>query len=764
MSHIDPADESHELSGSPRNGNGPGTALATIESQLQPVPAAGWHYGPPQRPEILSAKANPLELMHAVRRRWPLAIGLGLTVGLLAASLVWYFVPIKYEAYALLRVGAKNDVVLTETREGPDAFSIFKRTQVQMILSGPVLWGTVREPEIKRLAVIKQYDEDPVAWLKEELLLDYPDDAEILRVAIATENPNEAKKIVNKIVDKYISEVVQAERTRSLLQEDKLERKYNEIRAEFTTEKDALLGLEKIARVDTTAAGEVEKRLANEGLFEAIVQRNGILRSIYEADLDKAVLIARQEEPDSSRIPEAVVELELQKDPFVVQMTQRKSDLHAALAQQMTVTVNPAESSAVQKLQALIFQIEEQIEEYKAQQRPNVIEMLNAEDLLNRNPVSGGVMTVNMLEKKKAHLEDQLIKAREHVIEESRKFEKLARDTGSVTAKRESVDALRQIMTEVKAMLDRANVDRLARERITKFQEAQLDSPGGTRIRKYMAVTFSGILGFGLVVLGIAYMEFQSRKLNNSQQINDGLGIKVVGELPSVTGRTWRRVKGGKGPAVLKALMAERIDGTRTALIHSTAVESAHVVMVTSADPHEGKTTTSSQLAASLARAGRRTLLIDADIRNPGVHRVFDMPLEPGLCELLRGEAERDAVVHPTRTANLWLLPAGHCDLPSVQALATSYLGTAIAGLCVQFDYVIIDSGPILKVADSLQIGQHVDVAILSVLKDSSKMPNVYEACERLRSVGITVMGAVVNGVNDDAARHGVELLMSETT
>jgi len=142
---------------------------------------------------------------------------------------------------------------------------------------------------------------------------------------------------------------------------------------------------------------------------------------------------------------------------------------------------------------------------------------------------------------------------------------------------------------------------------------------------------------------------------------------------------------------------------------------------------------------------------------------VFELPQDPGLCELLRGEAERDAVVHPTRTANLWLMPAGRCCLRSVQSLSTSYLGTAIAALCVQYDYVIIDAGPVLKIADPLLIGQHVDAAILSVLRDVSKVPKVYEACERLRSVGITVLGAVVNGVNDDSARHGVELLMAET-
>jgi succinoglycan biosynthesis transport protein ExoP len=306
-------------------------------------------------------------------------------------------------------------------------------------------------------------------------------------------------------------------------------------------------------------------------------------------------------------------------------------------------------------------------------------------------------------------------------------------------------------------------VERRAPQRIIKIDDAILANSNGDAMRKYVALAFTLVFGFGLMVVSVAFVEFQARKVNSVAEVNDGLGIRVVGELPNVSGRVWRRIRGGKGPSVLKALMAERIDSTRTALIHTSSIDPPRVVMVTSADPHEGKTTTATQLAASLARSGRRTLLVDADIRNPGAHRVFALPQDPGLCEMLRGEAERDAVIHPTRTANLWLLPAGRCDLRSVQALSTSYLGTAIAALCVQFDYVIIDSGPVLKIADPLLIGQHVDAAIVSVLRDQSKVPHVYEACERLRSVGITVLGSVVNGVKDDAARHGVELLMAET-
>ena len=75
------------------------------------------------------------------------------------------------------------------------------------------------------------------------------------------------------------------------------------------------------------------------------------------------------------------------------------------------------------------------------------------------------------------------------------------------------------------------------------------------------------------MVLAVAFLEFQSRKVNSVSEVDEGLGIRVVGELPNVSGRVWRRMKGGKGPSVLKALMAERIDGTRTALIHTTSAD-----------------------------------------------------------------------------------------------------------------------------------------------------------------------------------------------
>ncbi len=619
----------------------------------------------------------------------------------------------------------------------------------------------LREPNISALKSIQEHDDDPESWLSGQIIVDYPGDAEVMRVAIKTKYKNEAVQLVDKIVDMYLSEVVLHERNERFAQEDMLKKKYATILQDFKRQSEALHMTEQTQKVESTDAAQIKRHIAEDTLYEAIIVRHNLQREIQQTDLEMVILKAKDSEPASNKIPEVMIEMELQRDPVVVNLTSTKTNYASYLARLMTVTVNPAESKEITQINQMINQLDQEIEQHKADARPHVMEMLAAQDKVDQWKGSGAT-TMTALQEKRDHLEEHLKAADEAIVEKSKVFDNIQEFSTDVTAKREELIALKQLMTQLKSKIDLTEVERLAQERIQQLDSAQLASPRGDAIKKYVSVAFAGVLGFTVVVVGIAFFEFQSRKLNGTEQVNDGLGIKVIGELPSLQGRKWRRLKNGKGPAVLKALMAERIDGTRTALIHSTSSQPPRVVMVTSADPHEGKTTTSSQLAASLARAGRRTLLIDADIRNPGLHRVFDMPLEPGLSELLRGDAERDAVVHPTRTANLWLLPAGRCDLRSVQSLSTSYLGTNIAALCVQFDYVVIDSGPVLKVADSLLVGQHVDTVILSVLKDSSKVPNVYEACERLRSVGINVMGAVINGVNDDAAQHGVELLMNE--
>ncbi len=738
--------------------NGTNGTLATVGSQLPSVSTLNWSYGPPPRPEILSAKPNIVELMHAFRRRWLLAVGLGLALGTAVAVAVWFVLPVKYEAFALLKVEGKPPQILDGGGRGADEFDIFKRTQVQLLMSNVVLNGVLREPAINRLTIVQQNGDDPVSWLKSQLIIDYPDDAEIMRVAMKGESKNDILKVVDKVVDVYMKEIVEREKQIRRDDENELEKAYERQTAEYQKQLDALKALEAIHKTSGSEEAQLKKMMAMEELNMLVADRSRIVDMIADNSMQLMLATVREENP-SAGTPEVILENELAKDPVIAQLMQNLTAHQNHLSEVHGVAVSPESNPYVHELQRKIMRLEEAIEERKAERKPRLMELM----ALSNASMSRGY-PVSTLQKQREHLEERLKASQDKIEEKMEQVAGLESFSASVASKQDELSSLNQLNNELRVKVNRLRIERLAPDRITKVEQANLVSSSGDVMRKYIAIVFAMMVGFSTTVVGVALLEFQSRKVNSVKEVNDGLGIRVVGELPNISGRAFRRVRGGKGQNVLKALMAERIDGTRTALIHTTAIDPPRVVMVTSADPHEGKTTTSSQLAASLARSGRRTLLIDADIRSPGVHRVFEMPADPGLCELLRGEAERDAVIHPTRTANLWLMPAGRCDLRSVQALSSSYLGTTIAALSVQFDYVIIDSGPVLKVADPLLVGQHVDAAMVSVLRDVSKVPHVYEAVERLRSVGVTVLGSVVNGVNDDVARHGVELLMAETS
>src|SRR5207249_3385906 len=183
--------------------------------------------------------------------------------------------------------------------------------------------------------------------------------------------------------------------------------------------------------------------------------------------------------------------------------------------------------------------------------------------------------------------------------------------------------------------------------------------------------------------------------------------------------------------------LTESVNSIRTMLLHAAGVAPLRVVMVTSATGGEGKTSLSSHLAISLARAGRRTLLVDTDMRRPSVHRVFDLPQDPGLGDLLRAEVDIAEVIRPGPVDDLWVLPAGRSTSQAIQALALEGVPVIFNRLREQFDFIIVDSCPVLPVADSLLVAQHVDGVIFTLLRDVSRLPQVYAGYQRLSALGV---------------------------
>ena len=154
-------------------------------------------------------------------------------------------------------------------------------------------------------------------------------------------------------------------------------------------------------------------------------------------------------------------------------------------------------------------------------------------------------------------------------------------------------------------------------------------------------------------------------------------------------------------------------------------------------------------------------MLIDGDIRNPQQHAVFGLPAERGLCDVLRGEAKLEEVVQATPAENLWILPAGRCDVVSYQALSGQTIPVIMQRLTDQFDFTVVDSGCVLTGPESLIFGQHVGGVVMSTRRDVSRMPKVEEANLRLKSVGVNVIGSVLNGVGADTRSNQLAIAQS---
>ena len=280
--------------------------------------------------------------------------------------------------------------------------------------------------------------------------------------------------------------------------------------------------------------------------------------------------------------------------------------------------------------------------------------------------------------------------------------------------------------------------------------------PNNNQNKKVLFASVGGLGAFFTVVLLVALLEWRTRRVDGVDQVMTELGMRVIGTVPQFPNRAGLKAAVEAGGANWRFVLNESVNSARTMLLHTARAQSMQVVMVTSATQGEGKTSISAQLATSMATAGMRTLIVDCDLRNPCIQKLFELPLGPGVSEVLRQEIDVSDAVQTTTVPNLWVIPAGQCSNATIAALAQGHpLQTLFNRLRGQFDFVIVDSCPVLPVADALLIGQHVDGVLFSIMQDVSQLPKVQTAQEKLGHLNVVLLGAVVNGIKQDEYSYG---------
>jgi capsular exopolysaccharide synthesis family protein len=200
---------------------------------------------------------------------------------------------------------------------------------------------------------------------------------------------------------------------------------------------------------------------------------------------------------------------------------------------------------------------------------------------------------------------------------------------------------------------------------------------------------------------------------------------------------------------------AEAFRTLRTNLIFSQSIDELKSLVVTSSAPGEGKTTTSTNMAISLAQQGIRVVLVDCDLRKPRTHEVFSVPREPGLTNVIAGREALDQVIRTTETEGLSFIPAGVLPPNPSELLGGPRFRALIKELGERFDLVIMDTPPLLAAADAAILGRDADGVLLVVRAGHVDRAAVHQAMQQLATVGAHLIGAALNDPDGTAAKSG---------
>jgi capsular exopolysaccharide synthesis family protein len=263
---------------------------------------------------------------------------------------------------------------------------------------------------------------------------------------------------------------------------------------------------------------------------------------------------------------------------------------------------------------------------------------------------------------------------------------------------------------------------------------------------KFAAVTLIGFLApFGIAL----FLEQRSRRVRESAQIQQHADVTIIGEVTSSSGQRFRH--GRPVPSKRhrsRQVFDESIDALRTRLMLSDDFGHLQVLAVASAVSGEGKTRLAAHLAMSLARStGKRTLLIEADVRAPQLYKRFDIAHGIGLVDVLTGQCPADEAIVTNVTRHFDVLPAGKLPANPHALFGGEQFARFMDELKRIYRYIVIDTPPLLAASEALVLAKCADGVLLCTMQDVSCTPQVKLARERLQASGANVIGAVLNGV-----------------
>ena len=290
---------------------------------------------------------------------------------------------------------------------------------------------------------------------------------------------------------------------------------------------------------------------------------------------------------------------------------------------------------------------------------------------------------------------------------------------------------------------------------VRELDRAQLPTkPVSPNMRNNVAIAalIAVVFGVGIIFLIV----FLDRSIKSTADATQSSGVPVLGIIPILDTEDMKDDDRSRDMYVHEhptSHIAECCRSLRTNILFSAADRQLETILVCSANPREGKTTSVIYLGTTMAQSGQRTLLIDTDMRRPRLHSSTGVARTKGLSNLILGEEDYDGVIKSTVVPNLFVLPCGALPPNPAELLMTKRFEHVLAELKKRFARIILDSPPLGAVTDAVVLSRHVDGVIMVVRAGKTQRDEVKRSTRQIRDVGGSLFGVIVNEF--DASSRG---------
>jgi capsular exopolysaccharide synthesis family protein len=636
-----------------------------------------------------------------------------------------------YTSASSVYIEQSGNKIMTDSQGMVTRSDSFLYTQAEIIKSAPILSSALDTMNWRQMKTFAGVD-NPVAWLQMgRLVVDAGKKDDVITVSTDSPYPEEAATVVNTVVDAYMTAQGKRKKTTAaemlrVLQKEK-ENRYAELTAKinemlkFKEENGALsfqadkgnVILERLAKIsdDQTELELQAKRLKAE--FEtatSILNDPGKIRA-YVEDLQTRGIGGDKEydELRSQYVKYQTMQFSLERvhgeNSEVLQTVgDNLKGLDRVLAAKERAIAQEHAASIEQQLKTAESN-EQAVRAAKLEQQKDALELNSKQAEYSRLENES-----HQIEKQCSELDNRI---KEVVVN--------SEDSGTLDI--QVVEAAR------------------AESKPSKPQKGATLST---------ALLFGLVLGTGLA-LGYDWLD---QRISSPEEVSESLGIPILGVVSEMTDTKTLPERGQYVHRETQSAVAEAYRTIRTAM-HFSSTGYVKTFLVTSPSPGDGKTTTASNLAIAIAQAGNRTLLVDADMRRPTMHKLFEIGGEVGISSVIQGQSTLRDAIHSTSVPRLYVLPCGPIPSNPSEILSGTRFAQVMKALAEGFDRVVIDSPPVMSVTDARILAAQTDATVLVLRMNRSTVKGSRHAIESLVGTGAQVIGTIINAMPHRTGLYG---------